>query len=333
MAVSGASEFKHVCIAGCGLIGGSFALALRRAGFTGRITVCGGRRSPKLAVERGIADAIEESFDRGEVCEADLIYLASPIGAIIDFLRTKSPQIKPGAVVTDAGSTKVEICRAARASLPAGVTFIGGHPMAGSEHTGVEYARADLFDRATYALMVEKMTEESPRSDEFIRHVTNKFVTTWEMAEEVNDAARFNCFKTIVEQIGARVLLAEPEAHDAAVALISHLPQLVASALASLLGAERDGEVADRELAQRLAATGWRDMTRLAGSAWSVWRDICLTNQPNISNALGSLIAELQSLKDAMDARDFNRTRELFAAANRSVAEHRAIHYRGFEEL
>ena len=82
-----------------------------------------------------------------------------------------------------------------------------------------------------------------------------------------------------------------------------------------------------------MAATGWRDMTRLAGSAWSVWRDICLTNQPNISNALGSLIAELQSLKDALDARDFNRARDLFAEANRSVAEQRALHYSGFEKL
>ncbi|MGH9936379.1 MAG: prephenate dehydrogenase [Blastocatellia bacterium] len=303
--MSGANEFKHVCVVGCGLIGGSFALALRRAGCTGRITACGGKRSPKLAVERGVVDSIEESFDRDEVCGADLVYLAAPIGAIIDFLRRRSKQIKPGAIVTDAGSTKVEICRVARESLPAGVTFIGGHPMAGSEHTGVEYARADLFDSATYALMTGQGTDET----------------------------QFNQFKTVVEQIGARVLLAEPEAHDAAVALISHLPQLVASSLASLLGAEHDGAVADRELAQRLAANGWRDMTRLAGSAWSVWRDICLTNQPNISNALGSLIAELQSLKDALDARDFNQLRELFAAANHAVAEHRALHYRGFERL
>ena len=303
--MSGAGEFNHVCIVGCGLIGGSFALALRRAGFTGRITACGGSRSPRLAVERGVVDAIEESFDQGEICEADLVYLAAPIGAIIDFLRTRSKQIKPGAVVTDAGSTKVEICRVARASLPAGVTFIGAHPMAGSEHTGVEYARADLFDRATYALMIEQGIDET----------------------------QFNRFRSLVESIGARVLLARPEAHDAAAALISHLPQLVASGLASLLGAGRDGEVADRELAQRLAATGWRDMTRLAGSAWSVWRDICLTNQPNISNALGSLIAELQSLKDALDARDFNRARELFAEANTSVAEQRALHYSRFEKL
>src|SRR5574341_2308970 len=115
--------FQHICIIGCGLIGGSFALALRRAGFTGRITACGGKRSPKLAVERGVADAVEESFDRGEICEADLVYLSAPIGGIIDFLHTRAKQIKPGAIVTDAGSTKVEICRVARASLPAGVTF------------------------------------------------------------------------------------------------------------------------------------------------------------------------------------------------------------------
>jgi prephenate dehydrogenase len=303
--VNSASEFQHICVAGCGLIGGSFALALRRAGFTGRITACGGSRSLKLAVERGVVDAIEESFDRGEVCQAGLIYLAAPIGAIIDFLRTRSKQIRPGAVVTDAGSTKVEICRVAHASLPAGVTFIGGHPMAGSENAGVEYARADLFDRATYALMTGQGIDET----------------------------EFKRFRSIVQSIGARVLLTRPEDHDAAVALISHLPQLVASALASLLGPERNIEDVDRELARRLAATGWRDMTRLAGSAWGVWRDICLTNQPNISNALGSLIAEIQSLKDALDARDFNRARELFAEANASVAEQRAVHYSRFEEL
>lgn len=301
--------FPHVCIVGCGLIGGSFALALRRAGFAGRITACGGARSPQLAVERGVADAVEESFARGEVCQADLIYLAAPIGAIIDFLRTKADLLKPGALITDAGSTKTAICRVAREALPSGVHFIGGHPMAGSENTGVEYARADLFDRATYALTPEKTSGQGI------------------------DEAPLNRFQAIVEAIGARVLLTEPEAHDAAVALISHLPQLTASVLASLLGAERDGEVTRRELAQRLAATGWRDTTRLAGSSWTVWRDICLTNQPNIARAVGALIAELQTLKDALDTRDFNRVRELFAAANASLNEQRAVHYQRFEKL
>lgn len=298
-------DFKHITIVGCGLLGGSFALALRRAGFTGRITACGGSRSPKLAVERGVADALEDSFERGEVCEADLIYLAAPIGAIIDFLRTKAHLAKPGALITDAGSTKTEICRVAGESVPAGVHFIGGHPMAGSENTGVEYARADLFDRATYALTVDAKTDET----------------------------QFNRLKAIVELLGARLLLAEPASHDSAVALISHLPQLTATALSSLLGADHDSEIAKRELAQRLAATGWRDMTRLGGSSWSVWRDICMTNQQNISAALGVLIGELQNLKEAMEERNFNRVRESFSAANTSVAEHRAIHYVSFEKM
>lgn len=298
-------DFKHVAIVGCGLLGGSFALALRRAGFTGRITACGGSRSPKLAVERGVADAIEESFDRDEQCQADLIYLAAPIGAIIDFLKTKAHLAKPGALITDAGSTKTEICHVAREALPAGVHFIGGHPMAGSENTGVEYARADLFDRATYALAPEATTDET----------------------------QLGRLKEIVESIGARVVLTQPDEHDAAVALISHLPQLTATILSSLLGAEHDGEIARRELAQRLAATGWRDMTRLGGSAWSVWRDICLTNQPNISAALGVLISELQNLKEALDVRDFNQVKESFTTANTSVAEHRAIHYASFEKI
>lgn len=298
-------DFKHVVIVGCGLLGGSFALALRRAGFTGRITVCGGSRSPRLAVERGVADALEESFDRDEQCEADLIYLAAPIGGIIDFLRTKARLAKPGALITDAGSTKAEICRAACESVPAGVHFIGGHPMAGSENTGVEYARADLFDRATYALTPDGSTDE----------------------------IQLNRLKAIVESIGARLLVAEPAEHDAAVALISHLPQLTATALSTLLGAQHDGEVANRALAQQLAATGWRDMTRLGGSSWSVWRDICLTNQQNISTAVGVLIEELQYLKEALDVRDFNQVKESFGAANNSVTEHRAIRYANFEKI
>jgi prephenate dehydrogenase len=294
--------FKHLTIVGCGLLGGSFALALRRAGFSGRITACGGKRSPQLAVARGVVDAIEESFARGERCKADLIYLAAPIGGIIDFLKTRHGQIKPGALVTDVGSTKSEICRVARASLPASVTFIGGHPMAGSEQTGVEYARADLFERATYAVVAEQGVDETQRQR----------------------------FLALVAAVGARALPVDAAAHDAAVALVSHLPQLVASALAALPGAAQSDESG---LAQRLAATGWRDMTRLAGSSWSVWRDIVMTNQPNVSAALGAMIAELQELKDALDVRDFNTARELFAMANRSVIEQRALHYGRFEQL
>lgn len=291
-------NLQQITIVGCGLLGGSFALALRRAGYTGSITACGGSRSVKLAVERGIVDAFETSFDEGAICQADLLFLAAPIGGIIDFLKTHPHQIKPGAIVTDAGSTKVEICRVAQEFLPKEVTFIGGHPMAGSEHTGVEYARADLFDGATWALM----------------------------KEEGLDDERWQQLQTLLEAFGARPLLTQAAQHDAAAALISHLPQLVASSLADLLQTES-------ELARRLAASGWRDMTRLAASSWSMWRDICLTNQPNISTALESLIIELQQLKEALDTRDFNQVRALFSAANDSVEKQRALYYQPFKKL
>ena len=298
-------EFNHITIIGCGLLGGSFALALRRAGFKGKITVCGGTRGPKLAIERGLADAIEASFERNENCDADLIFLAAPIGGIIDFLKTRGRQIKPGAIVTDAGSTKAEICRVAREALPAGVAFIGGHPMAGSENTGVEYARADLFDRATWALM----TEHSGTDEQFAQ------------------------LKALVESLGARPVLTQPDQHDAAVALISHLPQLISSTLAALLIERQSQDSLDIELARKLAATGWRDMTRLAGSSWSVWRDIIMTNQPRLISALSEMIAELQSLKDALEICDYNHARELFSTANHSAEEFRKQHYQSFETI
>ncbi len=299
------NQFRHVAIVGCGLLGGSFALALRRSGFTGRITACGGKRSPQLAVERGVADALETSFDDNQACEAELIFLAAPIGGILDFLKTKGSLLKPGALVTDAGSTKAEICRAAQTTLPAHVAFIGGHPMAGKEHTGVEYADAHLFERATWALM----TEHTASAEQFL------------------------ALQTLIESFGARTLITTPEAHDAAVALISHLPQLTATTLATLLDAAHDGAIAERALAQRLAATGWRDMTRLAGSSFSVWRDIVMTNQPNLTRALGLLIDELQALKEALEQRDFNAVSDLFSASHQSVAEHRALQYQSFEEI
>jgi prephenate dehydrogenase len=297
--------FQHAVIVGCGLLGGSFALALRRSGFTGRITACGGKRSPQLAVERGVADAIETSFDHNQPCDADLVFLAAPIGGILDFLKTKGHLLKAGALVTDAGSTKAEICRAAHSSLPAQVGFIGGHPMAGKEHTGVEYADAHLFERATWALMEEHSANE----------------------------VQFVALKALVESFGARVLITTPDQHDAAVAVISHLPQLLATTLATLLDAAHDGAIAERALTQQLAATGWRDMTRLAGSSFSVWRDIVMTNQPNISQALTRFIQDLEALREALEQRDFNAIQDLYAAANQSVAEHRATQYKTFERV
>lgn len=294
----------QITIVGCGLIGGSFGLAMRRAGFAGRITAFGGARA-NVAVERGVADALEEGFGQGKICPADLVYLAAPIGGIIDFLRTHAASIKPGAIVTDAGSTKVEIVKAAGESLPRMVHFVGGHPMAGSENTGVEYARADLFEGAAYVLVREGAGDDGP----------------------------FERMKSIAEAIGARPLITDAVSHDLAVALISHLPQLLSSALASLLGPDGPSDRFDRPLARRLAATGWRDMTRLGGSSWEVWRDILMTNREDIVRALDLMSGELLAVRDALEAGDFNLLRDLFEKANQSVRDLREIHYSRFERM
>ena len=177
--------------------------------------------------------------------------------------------------------------------------------MAGSEHNGVEYARADLFDRATYALALESRT----------------------------DKVAFDSMTTLVSSLGARPVTVDPVEHDRAVALISHLPQLVASVLSSLLTLNEDDLVGPPELAQRLAATGWNDMTRLGGSTWRVWRDIILTNEPNISIALRRLVSELQGLEDALAVRDFNYVRGVFDAANAAVEEQRSRRYQPFDKV
>lgn len=295
---------RHVCIVGCGLIGGSFALALRRAGFLGRLTAWDRQAATSLAVDRGVVDARETAFDDGTASKADLIFLAAPIGGIIDFLHSRGRLIRPGAIVTDAGSTKSEICRIAAQVLPAAVEFIGGHPMAGSEHSGVEYARADLFDRATWAII--------PGHDPH--------------------ASRIAELTALIEAAGARPLPMTADDHDQAVALVSHLPQLLASTLASLLTPTPGGDDAV-ELAQKMAAGGWRDMTRLAGSSFNIWRDIILTNQPNVTAALAVMVRQLQQVHDALERRDYHELRQLFDEANRSVSLLREVRYRNFDGM
>lgn len=312
---------SRVCIVGCGLIGGSFALALRRAGFKGRLTAWDDPVAVSYAVERGVVDAREESFDSEPAGWPSLVFLSAPIGGIIDFLRLRGSAVPPGTIVTDVGSTKSEICRVARSTLPAGVSFIGGHPMAGSEHSGVEYSRADLFDRATWALV----------------------------SDPSQDQANFDLFRSVIETIGARPVVVSPDEHDRAVALVSHLPQIISTTLASLLstpssdscplpGAMTPASLANTdpqsiELARTMAAGGWRDMTRLAASSFTIWRDIILTNQPNLALTLEQFIARLQLLAEDLGKRDFQEVRALFDEANRSVTQLRETRYRPFDKV
>lgn len=264
-----ARKWNRVTVVGCGLIGASFALALRRAGACERIA--GWDSSAAVlteALERGIIDEIDQPLADGCVSQSELFYLAMPVGEIIRFLRERGRQTERGAIITDAGSTKAQVCRAAREHLPEGRLFVGGHPVAGSHHAGLAHARHDLFAGAPYALITGDGGE---------------------------DGQALEALKETVELLGARAVLTTAVEHDQAMAVVSHLPQLLSSALAA---AAREQPDADALL--NLAGPGYRDMTRLAASSWSVWRDILATNPAPVARALNVLIDKLAAVRDEL---------------------------------
>lgn len=264
------------------MIGGSFALAARRARIAERITGCDTREVLDRAIALGVIDGPDESFDLGRASEANLVYLAAPVGSIVSFLRSRAKLLKPGTLVTDAGSTKREICRAARESLATNVSFVGGHPIAGSEKTGIEFASAKLFSGSPYALV---------------------------MSRDVDSNAA-DVVREIVSTLGAIPLEMTAEEHDRIVARISHTPQMLSTALA--LAARRAGGA--RTLAA--AGSGFADMTRLARSRWSVWEDVCKTNGDEIVAALDEAISEIESVRAAISSGEFSDLGEMFQRAN-----------------
>lgn len=268
--MTNAARWDRVTVVGCGLIGASFALALKRAGACRR--VAGWDVSPAAleeALARGAIDEVDRSFAGADaVSPSDLIYLAAPVGRIIEFLRTRAGQVREGAVVTDAGSTKVEVCRAAREAGGRGWSFVGGHPLAGGERGGPAHARADLFEGAPYALA---------------------------SAVDGSDPAALAAVAETLAGLGARVRVVTAREHDRALALTSHLPQLLSGALAS---AAEDGLEADALRA--LSGPGYRDMTRLAASDWRVWQDIFATNPAAVADALDRLLPKLSAARDEL---------------------------------
>ncbi len=273
---------ETVAVVGLGLIGGSFALGLREAGFRGRILGVSAAPRAAAALQRGLVDEVlplEEA-----VGAAGLVYLSNRISRILEALPQVAAAARPGTLVTDAGSTKAAIVARAREVFgPGGAIFLGGHPMAGKAERGVEAAEAGLFRGATYILTPEDgVLPEAPAVREFC---------AW------------------LGRLGARLLVLDPEAHDAAVAFTSHLPQLASTALAAVVGEHTTPR--DR----RTAGGGLRDMTRLARSAYDLWRDICLTNTGNLDRALSVYIQKLehlrQNLRERELQREFARAKEL----------------------
>jgi prephenate dehydrogenase len=297
---------SRVTILGTGLIGGSFAFALRK--FTSAMHISGWDR-PEVVREAQTRGALDETFS-GELApalqNADLIYIALPIAATIDLLPEIARHAPAHALVTDACSTKVRIAQAAAELFPGdhGPLFLGGHPMAGRELPGIAHADADLFREHTYALIA--------KSSEPV--VAGPQAGSSSPANEPRPAhdPRVLAFVKILEKIGARPLWLGVQQHDYAVGLASHLPQLAAVALAGFLYDRLD----ENGLPITLAGPGLRDSLRLAGSPYSTWRDIVLTNQEVLSAALDLFARRLDDLREKLASReleaDFDAANELY---------------------
>jgi prephenate dehydrogenase len=272
------APFRRIAIVGTGLIGGSFGLATRAA-FPE--TIITGWDHPEVlarAVARGAIAQTSESLSE-VVAAADLVYVALPIGATISLLPEIAQAARPDTLVTDSGSTKASICHAAAEQFRNGGCFLGGHPIAGREAGGIENADAGLFRGAKYALVGDERE------------------------------ARCEKFAALLGAIGAEPVWLDAETHDWALGIVSHLPQLVSVALAGIVHDETD----ETGLPLSLAGAGLRDVLRLTGSPYAVWRDICLTNVENITRSLDRMAQAIEHLRRGLASRELERH---FGAAN-----------------
>jgi len=263
---------KTVAIIGVGLIGGSLALALKSLPEIGKMVGIGRK---KESIDRALAlKVIDEGYvDIAEgVKEADLVWVATPVGSIVEVIEQAIPHLHPGAVITDTGSTKTNIVSRVEGLLPPHLRFIGGHPMAGSEKQGVEAARADLFKDTYYLLTPTPST----------------------------NTEAFQLVHSLVAQMGARILAIDPDKHDEAMATISHLPHFISAVLVNLAG-ER---VRERENILRLAAGSFKDMTRIAASNPEIWLDIAIENREAILRVIAEFAQELDQVRNMIEKQD-----------------------------
>ena len=278
-------SFKQITIMGTGLIGGSFGLAVKAAGFSGRIVGCDQRAVLDRALAMGAIDAGEED-PVAAVQGSDLILLATPVGAIIDLIERIGPIASPDALITDVGGTKKEILDRARAVFgdQSGRRFLGGHPMAGKEHSGIKHAEAKMLHDAVWFLVPQPLQDL--------------------------ESGRIKDYQDLLEQAGLRIVKIGAEHHDRLCASISHLPQMVSTALAGMLVDEFGS---DPEM-HAVGGRALKEMTRIAASPYSVWRDIAHTNASNIAHALNLLEQRLAHIRENLRS---PALREEFERANR----------------
>jgi len=268
-------SIRQITIIGTGLIGGSFGLAVKTNGFRGKIVGCD--QKPVLAKARRMR-AIDIAIDDPvRACSgSDLVVVATPVGKIIEQIGQIGSHLSATAVLTDVGSTKSGIVQAAQKAFGsrAADCFLGGHPMAGKENSGIEFADAKLFQGAVW------------------------FVTPTQ--GQNLDSGRIAEYLRLLKKIGARVAALEPTEHDQLCAWISHVPQMIATSLASLLVEEYGTNAPLLESGGRAL----REMTRIAASPYSMWRDIALTNKASIADALLKLEQKLAHVRENLDTRE-----------------------------
>jgi prephenate dehydrogenase len=276
---------RQITIVGTGLIGGSFGLALRQGGFTGTLVGCDNPAVLKTAQERGAID-LGDSDIALAAQGSDVVFFATPVGAILALFEKLAPTLTADTLITDSGSTKQQFVQRARRVLgtDAESRVLPGHPMAGKEHGGIENADALLFEGAAW--LITPISPDQPLTQ------------------------RQQEYLALLASIGARLITMDAERHDLLCAWISHLPQMISTAFTSVLREE----LGDDDAISQIGGRALREMTRIAHSPYSMWRDIAMTNSANLEDVLQRFEQQLAHLRENLRGPGL---RELFESANR----------------
>ncbi len=273
------ADFGRITIVGVGLIGGALGLALKRRALARQVVGVGHRDiSLKRAEERGAIDRWTLDIAEG-AAEADIVVICTPVGLTAEKAAEALRAMKPGSILTDVASTKANITRKVEAVLPEGIAFVPAHPMAGSEKRGVQNARPDLFDGARCVLTPTDKT--------------------------ASDAVE--TIRKMWQALGASVQMLDIDEHDRAVAQISHLPHVIA--VTTINAAD--------EASLPYAATGLKDVTRIAASDVDLWLDVLKDNRENVMEALERFAGEFDSIRALLKSRQWDDLREALERACR----------------
>ncbi len=276
-------DFKEICIVGLGLIGGSFALNLKLRGFPGKITAID--INPE-AIEKGIElEVIDSGSIKHSIAEsADLIVLATPVGVYENVLRQLRPFISTGTVVSDLGSVKGHLVYRCEELLEDVAPFVGGHPIAGTEKSGVENVVENLFEGAKFIITPTENTD---------KEAMGKIANLW-------------------KKLGSEVIVMDPYHHDRVFAAVSHLPHVVAYSIVDAID-KLSAELSTNLF--QLTGGGFRDFTRIAMSDPIMWRDICIENRENLLSALKTFRESIEKVERLIENSDGEGLKSFFEKA------------------